>query len=105
MRISGASSTSWPRARRLAAVRSPSGSGRVTRRRTAKPPRSFRPHPPRVGVEEIGAGTRLELAAGILAERKGVGDGALTLRLECLAAVGLGDQPMKMQPAGADDGM
>ena len=34
MRSSGASTTSWPRARSACAVRSPSGSGRVTRSRT-----------------------------------------------------------------------
>ena len=34
VRSSGASTTAWPRARKACAVRSPSGSGRVTSRRT-----------------------------------------------------------------------
>src|SRR6516162_11763716 len=93
-RKSGASVTWWPRARRRAAVRSPSCCGRVTSKRT-----------PSHRCEEIGARALLELAAGLGAETHGIGGGALPLRLEHAAAVGLGDQAAKAQSPGGDDGV
>ena len=59
MRSSGTTTTSWPRARNAAAVRSPSGSGRVT----------SEPHGSHRG-EEIGAAALPQLAPGVGAERK-----------------------------------
>jgi len=55
--------------------------------------------------EEIGAGALLELAAGFGTETHGIGGGALPLGLEHATAVGLGDQSVKAQPPGGDDGM
>src|SRR5262249_21224385 len=55
--------------------------------------------------EEIGAGALLELEAGLGAETNGIGDAALTLRLQHVAAVGLGDQATKAQPPGGDGGV
>src|SRR5260370_506991 len=59
--------------------------------------------PPR--RKEIGAGAELELARGFGAEARRVGDGAVTLRLQHDAAVGLGDEPAKREPAAGDGGM
>src|SRR5205814_894294 len=90
-RNSGASSTSCPRARKVAAVRSPSASGRVTSRRTGS----------RQG-EEFGAAALLELAAGVGAERGSIGDDAFAPGLESLAAVGFGDQAAEADAARRD---
>ena len=55
--------------------------------------------------EEIGAGAGFELAAGVGAERRGVGDGARARGLEGFAAVGLGDQAAERQAAVRDGGV
>src|SRR5262249_3653504 len=55
--------------------------------------------------EEISAGALLELTRGLGAETNGIADGALTLRLQHVAAVGLGDQAVKAQSPGGDGGM
>src|SRR5262249_59730652 len=55
--------------------------------------------------EEVGASALLELAAGFGAETYGIGGGALALRLENAATVGLGDQAAKAQSPGGDGGV
>src|SRR5262249_95885 len=55
--------------------------------------------------EEVGASALLELAAGLRAETDGIGGGALALRLEKAATVGLGDQAAKAQSPGGDGGV
>ena len=49
--------------------------------------------------EEIGAGGEFELARDLGAQARGIGDGAVALRLQYRAAVGLGDEPAKREPA------
>src|SRR5262245_38598416 len=92
--MSGATSTSWPRVRRAAAVRSPSGSGRVTRSRTG----SRR-------CEEVCAAPLAQLAPGTGAEGKSSGGGAPPLAFENLAAVGFGDQSAEVELPAAHRGM
>src|SRR5262249_43129402 len=98
MESSGASVTTWPRARRRAAVRSPSCCGRVTSKRMPSHDSSHR-------REEVGAGALLEPAAGLGAETNRIDGGALAMRLVNVAAVGLGDQAVKAQPPGSHGGM
>ena len=75
-------------------MRSPSGSGRVTSRRT-----------PHTGAKKSAPARCLELAAGIGAERHRVGDGAGARGFDHLAAVGPGDQAAKRQRARAHGGV
>src|SRR5262249_9813021 len=55
--------------------------------------------------EEISAGAVLELARGLGTETNGIGDGTLTLRLQPVAAVGLGGHAATAQSAGGAGGM
>src|SRR5437763_8570423 len=55
--------------------------------------------------EEIGAGGEFELARDLGAEARGIGDGAVALRLQYRAAVGLGDEPAKREPARGNGGV
>src|SRR5262249_14195491 len=55
--------------------------------------------------EEIGPGALLELAAGFGAEANGGSDGAVTLRLDDFAAIGLGNQAAKREPTAGDGGI
>src|SRR2546430_16132992 len=55
--------------------------------------------------EEIGAGALLELAAGLGTETTRSDGGTMALRLQHLAAVGLGDQAAKREAAAGNGGM
>src|SRR5262245_11824656 len=101
MRNRESSMTSWPRARSNAAVRAPSGSGRVTRSRTPYP--NLHNPDPSCGIrEEISAGAQLELAPRLGTETNRDDGGTMALRFQHLAAVRLGDQPAKGEAAGGD---
>src|SRR6516165_4948096 len=91
IRSSGTNRTSWPRARSSAAVRPPSGSGLVTRRRTWS-----------TGGEEIRRGPALQFEPGIGAELGRVGDGAVARRLVGFAAVGPQDHPAERDRPGGN---
>ena len=84
---------SWPRSRSAAAVRSASAAGRVSSRRTVSL------------HKEAGTGAALELTAGIGAKRRRFGAVALARDLERRAAVGLGDQAMKINGIAVDAGV
>ena len=88
-RSSGATSTSWPRARNAAAVRSPSGSGRVTRRRTSLTP--ARKSRRRRAASSSRPASAPSATASATAPSRAV--------FEHLAAVGPGDQAAKRSAA------
>src|SRR6516165_1328518 len=91
IRSSGTSRTSWPEARSSAAVRTPSGSGLVTRRHTCS-----------TGGEEIRRRAALQFEPGIGTEPRGVGDGTVARRLVGFAAVGPQDHPAERDLAGGN---
>src|SRR5580704_6441505 len=82
IRSSGTNQASWPRARSSAAVRVPSGSGLVTRRRTWS-----------TSGEEIRRDAALQFEPGIGAEPGRVGGGTVARRLVGFGAVGPQDHP------------
>src|SRR5690242_5331217 len=86
IRNSGASITTWPRARRTAAVRSPSSRGRVTSRRTQSPRN-----------EEVGRREAFQLAPGFAAERRCIVARSGARGLMGFAAVRPQDQAAELQ--------